>query len=68
MKLTKEQKPEAELVQVVDAELNEEQLEAAAGGGILGAIIGGTIGAIVGGPGGAIIGATAGHVIEEAIH
>ena len=66
MKLTKEQKPETELVQVVDVELNEEQLEAAAGGGLLGACIGGAIGALAG-PGGVIMGAAAGHVIEEAL-
>ena len=67
MKLTTEQKLDTELVQVVDVELNEEQLEAAAGGGIIGAVIGGTIGAIAG-PWGAVGGAIIGHSIEEALH
>lgn len=32
MKLTKKQKPNEEVVQIVDVELNDEQLDAAAGG------------------------------------
>jgi hypothetical protein len=51
----------------MDVELNEDQLEAAAGGGWGGALIGGAIGAI-GGPIGVALGAAAGHAIEEALN
>ncbi len=49
-----------------DVELNEDQLEAVAGGGVIGALIGGAIGAI-GGPAGAVGGAIVGHYIEESL-
>ena len=49
-----------------DVELDQAQLEAVAGGGVIGAVIGGTIGAI-GGPAGVVGGAIVGHYIEEAL-
>ena len=70
MEFKEEQKPIEENVQAKpntqDVELNENQLEAVAGGGIIGAAIGGAIGAI-GGPAGVIGGAIVGHYIEEAL-
>jgi hypothetical protein len=50
----------------MDDELNEEQLEAVAGGGWRGALLGGALG-VIGGPGGVVLGAAIGHSIEEAL-
>lgn len=46
-----------------DAELNEDQLEAVAGGGLIGAAVGAVVGGIVGGPVGAVVGAAAGAAL-----
>lgn len=49
-----------------DVELSEDQLEVAAGGGVIGACIGGAIGAVAG-PWGLLAGAYIGHQIEESL-